>query len=246
MLILNYSHLVSTCYNVSDNSECDVMKFYKDVDEMKKANEELRTETVIELYKEEKIIRKEKKKKIVICIVILAIIISFKLFLGTLYVGLPFPYYKNRFYEVTLNNINLTVSVLETKTTPLIPYLFNMKTYSYNVFSGDDVSSVANVKKGDTYVINIKSYRCLGQLNNRIVQVGCKNNIEKVVKESVNDTSYTLYIRGTSKYDTVLYDGRFINDISEYLTKKGNYYVEIRGKYPSVKSEISFWINVVE
>ena len=170
-------------------------------------------------------------------------ILLFKLLIGTFVIALSYP--NNRMYAVTINKTMASVGVIEEKILPIIPFLFDLKLYSNNTFYGEDLSTVYKMKQEQPVVINIESYKCFVIVGNTKTQIKCGNNDSNIIYEKTDDTKYKLFIRETIKNGIVLYDGALINDITSYLTKKGYYYVEIRGVYSNVNSRIYFWIRII-
>jgi hypothetical protein len=119
----------------------------------------------------------------------------------------------------------------------------NVELYSGRMFYGDDFSSVVNIKQGEPCIIDIKSYKCFVVMHNMKTQSGCNSEVD-TINELTNDTSFNLLLSETTTNGKVIYDGKFIKDISPYLTKKEQYYVEITGMYRNTVSRIIFWIDV--
>jgi hypothetical protein len=220
-------------------------KYYKTKEEMKKDNKNLRIETLADICKLERVRKKELKNKIIKwCATIIISIILFKLIFGTIIIAFVYPY--NRLYSVTLNDIKLSVGVVEEKTITLIPVIVKVKLFSNHTFYGDDLSTVVVIKQGSSYILKIKSYNCFAMVNNVKAPLRCSNENKKTVNELTNDTSYRLLLTESKKDGKELYNGPFINDITSYLKETGYYNVFITGKYGNVESRIDFGIKIEE
>ncbi len=64
----------------------------------------------------------------------------------------------------------------------------------------------------------------------------------KLIKN--NDTKYTqVKITRTSNPYEVIYQGKYIDDITPYVVKKGNYHVAITAKHGLTESEVYFYFK---
>jgi hypothetical protein len=217
-------------------------KYYKTKEEMIKDTKDLRKEALTEFYN----LRKPRRKELIIKIIkwstiIMIPIIVFKFLIGT--ITISYILHRNRLYSVTVNKHDVTLDVLEIKTIHIVPFIADLKLFYKGGFYTDDFSSVVNIKQGEPSIIDVKSYKCFVVMNNTKTQSGCDSEVD-TINELTNDTSFDLFIRETRTNGEVVYNGEFINDISSYLIKKEQYYVEITGKYNSTESRIVFWINV--
>jgi hypothetical protein len=217
-------------------------KYYKTKEEMIGDTKGLRKEALTELYDLRTVKRKELAIKIIRwSSIIIILIIIFKLFIGT--ISITYILHRNRLYSVTVNDVNVTLDSLETKTIHIIPFMLNLKLYSKKMFYGDDFSSVIHIKQGDPCIIDVKSYKCFVKMNDAKVQSGCDSGID-TINELTTDTHFNLLISETTTNGSVVYNGKFINNISSYLTKKEQYYIEITGKYQNTIGRLVFWIDM--
>lgn len=217
-------------------------KFYKSKEEMVKDVDDLRKEALIDIYNLKEQRRKETKKKVIKwSVIVIVFIVFFKCLIGTITISYLYPY--NRLYSVTLNNVNVTLEVVEEKTVHIVPFLVNLKLYHHDTFFGDDLSTVVKIKQSEQYIINLESHKCFVVMQDVKTQLGCKNNSD-TINELTNDTNYKLTISESEKNGEILYSGPFIYDITKYLEATGYYRIDIKGKYNSVESRISFEIKI--
>lgn len=212
--------------------------FVSNEEELKKQQKKL----LVEMNKPDNEIRKSRKKKIIIITSIILIIITvIKIFFGTiqLYNVFGASPSKARYYNVTVNNKQVAVSCISTKKIPIIPFLVNFNSvYIGNSYiKGDDTGNFFYNDGSDKYIIDINSYSCYYEN----IQMECTNNEQNMKQNS--DTKYTnLSITRTTNPYKKIYTGKYIDDITSYITEKGNYHIEITAKYGLIETKIYFYI----
>lgn len=212
--------------------------FVSNEEELKKQQKKL----LVEMNKLDNEIQKSKKKKIIVITSIILIIITvIKIFFGTiqLYNVFGASPSKVRYYNVTVNNKQVAVSYISTKKIPIIPFLVNFNSvYMGNSYiKGDDTGNFFYNDGSDKYIIDINSYSCYY----KNIQIECTNN-EQNMKQNT-DTKYTnLSITRTTNPYKKIYTGKYIDDITSYITEKGNYHIEITAKYGLIETKIYFYI----
>lgn len=212
--------------------------FVSNEEELKKQQKKL----LVEMNKLDNEIRKSRKKKIIIITSIILIIITvIKIFFGTiqLYNVFGASPSKARYYNVTVNNKQVAVSYISTKKIPIIPFLVNFNSvYMGNSYvKGDDTGNFFNNDGSEKYIIDINSYSCYYEN----IQMECTNNEQNMKQNS--DTKYTnLSITRTTNPYKKIYTGKYIDDITSYITEKGNYHIEITAKYGLIETKIYFYI----
>lgn len=99
------------------------------------------------------------------------------------------------------------------------------------------------LNKGDEIYITINSYECISSITGgKTSCVPYKNQ----KKKEVNDTNYSLLIRKAGGKEKMFYDGKFVNNITNYFYEKGVYSVSIISRYENVVSNVSFSIKIVD
>lgn len=227
----------------SDNVE------YKNKPNFTPTEEELekqKKEMLFEMNKLDNELRKAKKKKIIIIasVVILSFIL-FKIFVGEINVTIPnlASQHRNRQYDVRVNNTSVDVGVEETKKTTIIPFIMYISDFSSHRFTGEMNINNMKYEMGTSIILNIDSYECYTQNDN--IQLSCVSSSGNVKKIKVSDTTYTLRIKRLNRAETIIYNGKFISDISKYLTDNGKYRIFITGKYKNITSTIYFDLEVI-
>ena len=101
----------------------------------------------------------------------------------------------------------------------------------------DDTGNFFYNDGSDKYIIDINSYSCYY----KNIQIECTNN-EQNMKQNT-DTKYTnLSITRTTNPYKKIYTDKYIDDITSYITEKGNYHIEITAKYGLMETKIYFYI----
>lgn len=225
-------------------------KIFKTKEEMIKGLESVRRETLSELNEGNMdFIKDRKHKTIKFTVIFLVIFVLFKLFIGELNITLnnnnPFSLYKNKLYIVELNSEAITIEVEEYKKNTIIPFVLNLNIYSNHIFYNNDKETYIKHNLGDHIFLDIKAFECYYMSKNNKNTTTCAKDYDSLLKEEINDIEYNMLIKSTRKGEKVAYSGKFIQDISEYLTEKGQFSVRITAMYNNVKSDINFLIKIV-
>jgi hypothetical protein len=217
-------------------------KIYKSLDEMINEKKDENKEVLKELNKSITERKKEKKQKVIKIIILIIVIFSlFKIFIGEINLGLPI-YYNYRLYNVTLNEKLITVCVDEYRKIPIIPFIINNDYVDLHCFHQDEEGTKTRpFNKGDTIYITINSFECFNSINNGKTSCYPYNNQRK---KETNDTEYSLIIKRAGGAEKVMYNGDFVNDITDYFSEEGVYSISMIAKYRNVKSVVSFSIRI--
>lgn len=219
------------------------------MDEKREKEKKVR-KAAFEYFKSVQELKEERKSKFLyILAIILFIIIAIKLIVGEIVIPIPFEYKDNKLYEVFLNDTTISVEVTDKKKTKIIPYFLSFEQYHHTMYRGT-IDIVYDLEKSDYYKLKINSYDCYAEMpslkeNEKIdYKISCNTDNENLTKKLRNGIEYKLFIRRTYKgKETVLYDGEFIEDISQYLTGKGSHYIRITETNKNVESTISFYLE---
>lgn len=221
---------------------CQESTFTKTEEEL----EQQRKELLIEINKIDNELRRAKKKKVIIITSIILISFSlFKIFIGEINLNFAniVSQHKNRLYEVTINNTLIDIGIEETRRTTIIPFIIYTNDFSSHMYFG--VKDGQNLKfvKGHVIILNINSYECYAKKID--IQLSCINDYGNYKKIKTNNTNYTLRIKKLNKKETITYNGKFINNISNYLPENGKYRIFITGKYKNITSIIYFDLEMI-
>lgn len=176
-------------------------------------------------------------------IVIFFIFLLFKIFIGEINLNIS-VYYNHRLFDVTLNRKLISVCVEEYRKNTIIPLIVNNDYSAFHCFHNDNEGMNMHVlNKGDEIYITINSYECISSITGgKTSCVPYKNQ----KKKEVNDTNYSLLIRKAGGKEKMFYDGKFVNNITNYFYEKGVYSVSIISRYKNVVSNVSFSIKIVD
>ena len=207
----------------------------------KKEEDKLRKEYFEDVSNLNTQIRKERGKRIYRIIVVLILVIGIiKILFGTIEIYNPFGYpaSKARFYKVRINDELVTVDYDLNQRISIIPFLINFNNHYFgsSYIETDEDGTEYHPSNSNEYIIEIKSYTCYSL----DYQVECMKDSQEM-KEN-NDTKYTnLKITRTNKPYEVMYDGKYINDITKYVKEKGIYAVTITAEYSNIDTDVTFY-----
>ena len=211
---------------------------------------------------------KKKRKKRIFLISICIILLIFFFFYG------PFSWMfvtkkHLRFYEVKINNHELSVSEKINNTT-IIPIFLVIPNGNSEFFYSKN-NEKDNVITDESYLLSIKSYTCFLKSDKDKVPISCNSNTES--KYENYDTSYermqilqynyddkytyslgnedlsrSYYIGENSmitrayKEYSIIYEGKFIEDLTPYISKENVYLIKVDFKYNGTEGTISFGV----
>ena len=139
-----------------------------------------------------------------------------------------YPASKNRYFLATINDKPVNVNVELKFDFPVVPFLIYIKNhYSYvSEYVKDDYEEyeIYNVKDTDKNLIfNIKSYECYFKgYRNTCTTFDATDKKEKPLKIK------SMVIQSS---DEIVYDGKYVEDITKYIAKDGYYSITLEGKY---------------
>ena len=201
-------------------------------------------EAAFAYFKSTQELKEERKHKFLyVLTIILFILIVIKITVGEIVIPIPLEYNDNRLYEVYVNEKVATVEVGDERKITIIPYFLSFVQYHNDVYIGD-LDIYEDIVDSPYYKLKINSYICYAEMpslkeNKKInYKVSC-NTEQDYIKEKTSDTTYQLHIKRTHRgKEVILYDGKFIQDITPYIKEKGRYLLTIIGKYNNVESKI--------
>lgn len=186
-------------------------------------------------------IKYKNKKLLAIILTISIIIILIKITINTINIPNIFGYPTSnvRYYNVLLNNREIDVSYITRNRIQIIPYLINFDSYYSGILLSKNNTDVNQTMDEEKYLIDIESYSCYYLEK---YQTKCEKYNQYMKKN--NDTKYTnLKITRTSNPYEIIYNDTFKEDITNYITKKGVYVIEITAKHGNTITIVNFNIN---
>ncbi len=209
---------------------------------MKNEKEEI-VEEQKKLFQVNREYKNEKRRKILAILGMLIIIVgAIKVFFGTIEINwlFPYPINRGRVFDITVNGEQVKSICRINKRITIIPYLiyFNNRSSVYYIkFSENQKGRYEG--NTDKYILNVKSYSCHSKRTG--AQFECTHE-DRELREK-DDTEYIgLKIQNVNS-DIIIYEGEFINDISEYIKNEGEYRVVITVRYEKLLTDVSFNIK---
>ena len=139
-----------------------------------------------------------------------------------------------RMYSLSINDKLLPNSVHFHERKTALPLILSYDTEEFNSYYNNN-SNVIPIM--DTYTLDIKNYKCYSKkFNNMVTTCYSSNNSNLTIKKQKDDHYYTLQI----KYeDKVIYDDKYITNLTPYLKESGTYEITITASYSDVKTTIT-------
>lgn len=169
-----------------------------------------------------------------------------------------------RYYDIRLNNHKLSVSE-EIQDTTIIPNFIVIPNGNSGTFSIQNSSTIGK----QPYVLSLKSYTCFIPNKNKRIKTSCSKDIANKYENKdtsyirmqilkydydpkyeygvdnnglfrsylVSENSW--YSRPFEEY-TIVYDGKFIEDITYYVTDANVYVIKVEASYKFTKATLSF------
>ncbi len=186
-----------------------------------------------------------KYKKIIIIIFsfsLLALII--KLFFGQISIKLTIPF-DNPTYRVLINDSEVGLDIETQKKNIIIPSLINICYKSWFYLNGE---SELLLNFGEPIILSVSSYQCYSDITGELKITQCNSdNSNKTLQEIDNVEYYKLKIMGGSTIgisNTVIYEGDYVNDITDFLKSPGIYQIIIYARHNNYESQILMKINL--
>lgn len=186
---------------------------------------------------------KKKLFSIVIIILILLLIVKYIFKIDNINVKGPF---NAPTYIVNINETTLSSTIESKKKIISIPYFIDINVVDIHF---DEGILIYEINKGEELKISIEGYNCFLDINDK-KQLACSDNNSGKKLELIKNINYTLTVIDSDKKsfnqgDNIIYDGEYIEDLSEILISESKYIVIINAVYEKIVSKIILDINVV-
>ena len=144
-------------------------------------------------------------------------------------------------YEISVNdNNNLDYYIEKDFKFPIIPFLVDMIDYdSDSLGDGDPIVISSN----NGFKIKYKVYNCYSNYAGKLVNENCDSHTVKY--EEISIKHKIKIIKESFPRDEVLYDGKYIKDISSYLKDEGKYIVILYYKKNFTTTKVRFEVEVL-
>lgn len=197
-------------------------------------------------------VKKKNRKILIILIIYIILVIIYQTIIGTLkgenpdFLGfkiIPIRDVQTKEkYEININDYNnLGYYVQKSFKLPVIPFLLDMVDYgSDTIGDGETIT----IKSNDKFKINYKVFNCFSSYAGKLVNETCDSHTVKY--EEVNIKHKIKIIKVEFPDDETLYDGEFIEDISDYLKEKGEYKIVLYNKKGFITTKVRIDIEVTD
>lgn len=214
-------------------------------------DEKAQKEALKELNKSLEVDRKKRKRIILsVLIVYLFLVIVYQTIMGVLpgenpdFLGFKIIPIKDiqtkEKYEISINNYDkLDYYIQKDFKFPIIPFLVDMIDYDSDSL-GDGEPIV--IKSNNGFKIKYKVYNCYSDYAGTLVNEKCDSHTVKY--EEIDIKHKIKIIKEEFPKDEVLYDGKYIEDISYYLKDKGEYKIVLYYKKKFITTKVQVYVSV--
>ncbi len=214
-------------------------------------DEKAQKEALKELNKSLEVDRKKRKRIILsVLIVYLFLVIVYQTIMGVLpgenpdFLGFKIIPIKDiqtkEKYEISINNYDkLDYYIQKDFKFPIIPFLVDMIDYDSDSL-GDGEPIV--IKSNNGFKIKYKVYNCYSDYAGKLVNEKCDSHTVKY--EEIDIKHKLKIIKEEFPKDEILYDGKYIEDISYYLKDKGEYKIVLYYKKKFITTKVQVYVSV--
>lgn len=216
-------------------------------------DEKAQKEALKELNKSLEVDRKKRKKIILsILIIYLFLVIVYQTIIGVLprenpnFLGfriIPIKGIQTKEkYEISINDYDkLDYYIQKDFKFPIIPFLVDMIDYdSDSVGDGNHIV----IKSNNGFKIKYKVYNCYSDYAGKLVNEKCDSHTVKY--EEIDIKHKLKIIKEEFPKDEILYDGKYIEDVSYYLKDKGVYKIILYYKKKFIMTKVQVYIEVTD
>lgn len=181
-------------------------------------------------------VKKLKKFLIVFCI-LFVIGLLIRVIHGRVYYSVSFLWLnKSVEYNLHVNGEHETIGFEDTEDSPIIPGLLYFRRENLGAWFNMDKLNEDLIFEDEKIKLDFVVNECYTHTDK--IRVGCDSANDKLIREEVKPKFTRLFIRKNGKKNKVMYDGKFINDISSYVKEKGDYYIEIYAEYDGIDTKL--------
>lgn len=175
------------------------------------------------------------------------ILIAFLLFAALNFYFYFFNSYDKLKYTVTMNEKELAYYLDEKYTHASFPIFVHVKNYNKKFQLNSKNENLNEMILNDP-ILDFKVYECYNVHNKK--RIACTKNYQKEDKPIEKEVDIIPYQMVIQSKDKVLYKGKYISDLSEYVKEEGRYYftlyLKIKNKlFETTKTKILFQIKFI-
>lgn len=155
--------------------------------------------------------------------------------------------YDRNYFKVLVNEQEISFYLNEKFDKTYVPKLVHSKNFTNDwLISGEH--KLNEIQLSDNIKMNVIEYICLNKKEGS--RINCGSYYTNGSKPILKDTENKPYKLKIEKKNVVIYEGDYINDISNYITEEGRYYFTVNllrndSKMTEIDSEIIFNIKFV-
>lgn len=225
-------------------------KFYKDVEEIKKDYDPLKKEVASEipvLTVKTKDLKKEKIKKLLMVafptIIIVLVVFAFIFTFVDMFKQWNRSFYNE--FEIVINNQEMNAIYNSEYKKVVIPVLYTQNE-EWSFQTNKKEFTIDNyLSRVDKYVIDIKEFECINNDKGNNVRCSCGMEALSETRKEIDNDNNQLII---TKDNQEIYNGKFISDITKYLTDNATYDIKIlnTNKDDYITTTIRFKLSINE
>ena len=214
-------------------------QFYASEEELKKDNAKMRKEIIKEHQSTAKSLFHQKifYTIAIICLLLILIFLNNWGYLIGVHINPERPSFKNelRMYSVSINDKLLPISVHFHERRDAFPLILSYDTETNKYFYNQKTNILPVM---DTYTLNIENYKCYSKkFNNNVTTCYASDSDSNLTVRKQKDAKYyNLQIKYENK---VIYNDKYITNLTSYLKESGTYEITITSSYPNVKTTIT-------
>ena len=177
--------------------------------------------------------KKIVKKVLMILLTVVIVLVLIRVCIGELHYSVSiFRLNKSVEYKLLVNGEHKTISFVDTEDTPIIPGVIYFRRENVGAWFNMDELNEDLIFSEEKVRLDFIVSECYTHTDK--VRVNCDSDNDKLIRKEVKPKFKKLFIRKNGGKNKVMYDGKFINDISKYVREKGYYYIEIYAEYDGI------------
>lgn len=177
------------------------------------------------------------KRVLIVASIFFVVCLLIRIFYGRVYYSVSFlRLNKSLEYKMFVNDKHKTVAFEDTEDSPVIPgFLYFRRINSGAWFNMDELNEDI-IFEEEKIKLDFVVSECYTHTDK--IRVNCDSSNDKLIHKKVKPKFKTMFIRKNGGKNKVMYDGKYISDISEYVKEKGYYYIEIHAEYDGIDTKL--------
>ena len=177
------------------------------------------------------------KRVLIIASIIFTVCLLVRIFYGRIYFSVSFlRLNKSVEYKMFVNGKHKTVAFEDTEDSPIIPGLLYFRRENRDAWFNMDELNEDLIFEDEKIKLDFVVSECYTHTDK--IRVNCESSNDKLIHKKVKTKFKTMFIRKNGGKNKVMYDGKYISDISQYVKEKGYYYIEISAEYDGIDTKL--------